>query len=191
VKLWDLASGRELRTLEGHTNEVTSVALNGARGILASGSWDKTVKLWDLKSGTQLAELAIDNSVSALSFFGERGLAVASSARVVLYDHTLCSLVLVLQALPNSHWIIYTPGGHYVGSRDIEKQIEIAWQLSDGIQTYPSDLLPRENPNPEKVREALDSLWGKPVEQNRTAPAPISGRRVAQIEAGDKTQPLP
>ncbi|HEV8062849.1 MAG TPA: protein kinase [Gemmataceae bacterium] len=54
VKLWDAASGQELRTLKGHSAFVKSVAfsLDGTR--LASASDDKTVKLWDAASGQEL-----------------------------------------------------------------------------------------------------------------------------------------
>ena len=48
VKLWDVASGECLRTLEGHSNYVYSVAFDVSGGTLASGSDDRTVKLWDV-----------------------------------------------------------------------------------------------------------------------------------------------
>jgi WD40 repeat protein len=40
IKLWEVASGREVRTLSGHTNDVTSVAFSPDGRLLASGSGD-------------------------------------------------------------------------------------------------------------------------------------------------------
>src|SRR5215216_2774263 len=41
IKLWDVATGRELRTLAGHARGVTSVAFSPDRRTLASGGDDK------------------------------------------------------------------------------------------------------------------------------------------------------
>eukprot|EP01051_Picozoa_sp_SAG22_P037261 SAG22_NODE_18498_length_286_cov_0.844920_1_plen_75_part_01 len=57
VKLWDVASGECLRTLEGHSDVVNSVAFDASGGTLASGSRDQTVKLWDVASGECLRTL--------------------------------------------------------------------------------------------------------------------------------------
>ena len=54
MKLWEAASGKLLRTLEGHENYVYSVAFDPAGRTLASGSVDNTVKLWEVASGKLL-----------------------------------------------------------------------------------------------------------------------------------------
>src|SRR5262249_2705353 len=53
--LWDVASGRELRRLVGHTGSVCSIVFlpDGRRAI--SGSWDCTVRVWDVPSGEALS----------------------------------------------------------------------------------------------------------------------------------------
>jgi len=50
VRLWDAATGEELRTFAGHTRKVTSVAFSPDGTTLASGSWDGTVLLWDVEA---------------------------------------------------------------------------------------------------------------------------------------------
>ncbi len=43
LKLWDLASGKELRTFTGHSKEVTGVAISPDGRTALSGSTDKTL----------------------------------------------------------------------------------------------------------------------------------------------------
>jgi WD40 repeat protein len=48
VRVWDVASGRCLRTLEGHTGYVKPVALSADLRTAISGSEDNTVRVWGI-----------------------------------------------------------------------------------------------------------------------------------------------
>ena len=54
LKLWDIASGREIRTFSGHSKGVKSVAFSPDGRQALSGSDDNTLKLWDIASGREI-----------------------------------------------------------------------------------------------------------------------------------------
>ncbi len=56
LKLWDMATGKELRSFTGHSGPVHSVAISpdGRTAVSGGAGLDKTLKLWDLASGKEL-----------------------------------------------------------------------------------------------------------------------------------------
>jgi WD40 repeat protein len=48
VTLWDVASGKRLRTLKGHTAVVTDLMFSPVGRFLGSSSQDGTIRIWDL-----------------------------------------------------------------------------------------------------------------------------------------------
>lgn len=51
IRLWDMETGNLLRTLEGHSSDVTGVAWSPDGQTLGSGSYDNTIRLWDIGTG--------------------------------------------------------------------------------------------------------------------------------------------
>ncbi|MEJ2118417.1 MAG: WD40 repeat domain-containing protein [Alphaproteobacteria bacterium] len=54
LKLWDVASGREIRTFEGVSFWVRSVAFSPDGRNALSGDENRTLKLWDVASGKEI-----------------------------------------------------------------------------------------------------------------------------------------
>ena len=57
LKVWELDSGRELRTLDGHTSAVQWRGGDAGRPAGGLGFWDRTLKVWELGSGRELRTL--------------------------------------------------------------------------------------------------------------------------------------
>ena len=57
VKVCDATSGKELRTLQGHSNTVSTVACSHVGGRILTGSSDRTARVWDAATGETILVL--------------------------------------------------------------------------------------------------------------------------------------
>ena len=57
VELFDAATGKPVRTLNGHTGPVSDVDFSPDGTMIATSSSDTTVRLWDVRTGAQLLAL--------------------------------------------------------------------------------------------------------------------------------------
>ena len=63
LKLWDVESGTCLRTLAGHENSISSVAITPDGRWAISGSYYGVVMIWDLESGEDIASFTADAGI--------------------------------------------------------------------------------------------------------------------------------
>jgi WD40 repeat protein len=89
IKLWDSASGKELRTLRGHHQPVLCLAFSSSGKFLASGSLDQTVWLWSIPGGEAVRVYhGHREQVAALAYHPDR-ICLASGGgdgKVILWD---------------------------------------------------------------------------------------------------------
>lgn len=55
IRLWEVASGKELRRLKGHPYRISSLAFSPDGKMVASASFDGSMRLWETASGDEIS----------------------------------------------------------------------------------------------------------------------------------------
>lgn len=81
VTRWDLTTNTS-QQIGAHDRAASCVAVLGDTGMIATGSWDRTVRYWDPRTPKQVAQLEMPERVYALDA-GNRFMVVAGAERMV------------------------------------------------------------------------------------------------------------
>lgn len=81
ARIWELAQGRLVRALEGHTHHVLGVAWRADGRVLVTSGADLALKVWNVRTGEQQRTIAnlFGKEVTAVRFLGDGEVVVAVS----------------------------------------------------------------------------------------------------------------
>src|SRR5260370_293126 len=80
LRLWEVASGRCLRTFQGHIGSATSVSLSADGRLALSGDWSGNLWLWEVTSGRCLRTIAgLGGRKAVVSLSADGGFALTGS----------------------------------------------------------------------------------------------------------------
>ncbi|MBH8561371.1 serine/threonine protein kinase [Nostoc sp. CENA67] len=141
IKLWNAATGEEIRTLEGHSQKVNVVAITPDGTTLVSGSDDKTIKLWNLATAKEIRTLeGHSDSIQALAISPDGKTLVSGSDDNTIKVWNLATGRLMRTLIGHTFWVrsvAISPDGRTLASGSFDKTIKI-WDLAKGkaIRTF-------------------------------------------------------
>jgi WD40 repeat protein len=131
VRVWEQAANPTLhRVWQAHTDRTYALAFSPDGRLLATGSWDDTLKLWDIERSALLWSSWHPKGIQSLAIAPDGSLLATggNDATVRLWDLKLGTQV---QTLPHPSRVLsvaWSPDGHLLASGGLDGEIRL-WEI--------------------------------------------------------------
>ena len=133
-QLWDALTGKHLMDLDGHTDNVSSVAFSADGKILATGSWDDTIRLWNPDTGQHLTTFSgHGDNVNAIAFTpnGETLASGSSDDTIKLWNSEGLVRATLYGHSGSVRTVAFSPDGEILASGSDDNTIRL-WNPTTG-----------------------------------------------------------
>jgi WD40 repeat protein len=139
VRVWDAATGQELRTLGGHTERFWGVAYRPDGRRIAAGGDDGTVRVWGVDTGNEIGRLPVhEGRVTGVAYSPDgRHIASASEDRTAkVWDVAAGRVVLTFPQHTGTVFnVAYSPDGRRVASASADGKVMV-WDAATGKREF-------------------------------------------------------
>jgi WD40 repeat protein/serine/threonine protein kinase len=135
AEIWDVQSGRHVRTLQGHSRAVYGVGFHPLGTNVATSSHDGTVRLWNPHTGEELNVLRGDEQRvygMAYSPDGNKIASVGWDRNACIWDSTTGSALQVMRG--HTSWVYavaFSPDGKRIVTASADRTLR-TWEVSTG-----------------------------------------------------------
>jgi WD40 repeat protein/serine/threonine protein kinase len=139
LKVWDSATGKEIRTLLGHSGPISGVAFSADGKSLASTSWDRTVRVWDTSTWEPRHILRGHTGYTGGVAFSPDGRLLASGSgdrTLKIWDAATGDEVRTLRGHGGGLFgVAFSPDGRQLASASSDETVRV-WDVASGNEVH-------------------------------------------------------
>src|SRR6266545_3614952 len=133
IRLWDVGTGRLIRSFEERNQWVPSVAFSPDGKMIASGSHEQVVKLWDVGTGNLIRSfMGHRNTIHSVAFSpdGKTLASGSSDHKVKLWDVSTGKLIRSYDG-QDFNAVAFSPDGKTLAAGSYDRTVKL-WDVSAG-----------------------------------------------------------
>jgi WD40 repeat protein len=143
IRVWDIATGRRLCQLSGHTDQISGVCFSPDGATLASVAQDQSIRTWNLAGAKEERNVGLPAAATAVAYSPDGRLVAlyfddeGYNGVVLLHDATTFKVVRELKGLRGTEALAFSPDGQTLATAGVSQTVRL-WQVATGDEVVPA-----------------------------------------------------